>query len=70
MRKLDLTKDHLFPHGDDFFQALIAAHEGLSRDESEALNARMILLMANQIGDLTILNQLIDASREGLEEAS
>ena len=68
MSKLDLTKDNLFPNGDDFFQALITAHEGLSRDESEALNAGMILLMANEIGDITTLNSLIDASRGQLDK--
>ena len=36
---------------DDFYQALIEAHAGLSEQESAALNARLILLLANQVGD-------------------
>lgn len=36
---------------DDFYAELLAAHEGLSTAESDALNARLILLLANHIGD-------------------
>lgn len=43
---------------DDFYAALIAAHEGLSGEDSAAYNARLILLLANHIGD-----------RETLEDA-
>lgn len=52
--------DKLSPHGDDFYQALMAAHHGLSHEDSEALNARLILLMANEIGDVDALKRLID----------
>ncbi len=36
---------------DGFTEALLDAHSGLSREQSEALNARLIFVMANQIGD-------------------
>ena len=36
---------------DDFYEALIAAHNGLSPAESHAMNARLILLLANHIGE-------------------
>eukprot|EP01034_Spumella_vulgaris_P036706 gene36706-45279_t len=36
---------------DDFYEALIAAHQGLSTPESHAMNARLVLLLANHIGD-------------------
>lgn len=36
---------------DDFYEALIEAHRDLDDVQSEAFNARLILLMANQIGD-------------------
>jgi hypothetical protein len=48
---------------DNFYAALLAAHEPLSKAESDAFNARLILLMANQIGDRTVLAQLLDAAR-------
>ncbi len=44
---------------DDFYAALIQAHEGLSEDESAALNARLILLLANHVGDGETLEQAI-----------
>lgn len=48
---------------DDFYQRLIDAHEGLSDDESMRLNARLVLLLANHVGDGDILDQVIDAAR-------
>ena len=37
--------------GDDFYEALIRAHQGLSEAESHTLNARLVLILANHIGD-------------------
>lgn len=48
---------------DDFYQALIEAHAGLSEQESAALNARLILLLANQVGDLATLKEAIAAAK-------
>jgi hypothetical protein len=52
---------------DAFYEALIAAHEGLSDEQSNLLNARLVLLLANQIGDMAVLRACIAAAREGLE---
>lgn len=49
---------------DGFYAALLAAHETLSKAESDAFNARLILLMANQIGDQAVLEQLLHAARK------
>lgn len=48
---------------DDFYERLLDAHQGLSPAESEALNARLILLLANQIGDAAVLADCIAAAR-------
>ena len=48
---------------DDFYEALIEAHAGLSEDESMRLNARLILLLANHIGERVILDQAIAAAK-------
>jgi hypothetical protein len=48
---------------DDFYQALIDAHAGLTEAQSAALNARLILLLANQVGDLDTLRAAIAAAR-------
>jgi hypothetical protein len=48
---------------DDFYQALIEAHVGLTDQESAALNARLILLLANQVGDVATLKEAIAAAK-------
>jgi hypothetical protein len=52
-----------FSDADGFYEALLNAHEGLSREQSEALNARLVLLLANQIGDATVLLECVAAAR-------
>jgi hypothetical protein len=53
--------------GDDFYEALIRAHEGLSEAESHTLNARLVLILANHIGDLTVLQGALTLARRSLE---
>ncbi len=48
---------------DDFYEALIAAHQGLSTPESHAMNARLVLLLANHIGDQTMLQHALQLAR-------
>ena len=49
--------------GDSFYAALMAAHEGLNDANSQALNARLVLLMANEIGSLERLLRLLETAR-------
>jgi hypothetical protein len=49
---------------DGFYELLLDAHQGLSREESELLNARLILLLANQVGDAQVLKECIEAARQ------
>jgi hypothetical protein len=53
--------------GDAFYDALIAAHHGLSDAQSELLNARLLLLLANHVGDLSVLREAIAAARQGVD---
>ena len=53
-----------FSPGDDFYEALIEAHNGLSDEQSEALPARLILLLANHLGDLRVLREALTLARE------
>jgi hypothetical protein len=48
---------------DDFYAELLAVHEDLSKRESDALNARLILLLANHIGDREVLSEALAAAR-------
>ncbi len=52
-----------FQDADAFYEQLLDAHSGLSREEAELLNARLILLLANQIGDARVLQECIAAAR-------
>jgi hypothetical protein len=49
---------------DEFYECLMDAHQGLSEDQSHLLNARLILLLANQVGDVSALKSLIATARE------
>jgi hypothetical protein len=49
--------------GDEVYAALLKAHEGLSEAESQALNARLVLLLANRIGDAHEVQELIGTAR-------
>lgn len=48
---------------DGFYEALTGAHEGLAEADSHALNARLVLLMAGEIGDVARLRALIAIAR-------
>ena len=50
--------------GDDFYEQLIDAHRGLTDAQSAMLNARLILLLANHIGDLDVLREALALARE------
>jgi hypothetical protein len=52
-----------FSPGDDFYEALIQAHEGLSDAQSHEMNAKLVLFLANHIGDLRVLREAFAAAR-------
>ena len=57
-----ITAPHL-DAPDDFYEALIDTHRDLSADASHALNARLVLLLANHIGSLPVLREALAAAR-------
>lgn len=48
---------------DGFYEQLLDAHQGLSPEQSELLNNRLILLLANQVGDARLLRDCVEAAR-------
>ena len=58
-----IGEDRLGAAGDDVYAALMAAHDGLSLEESTRLNARLVLLLANEVGDLERVKQAIAAAK-------
>lgn len=57
---------NVYSPGDDFYEMLIGAHRDLSDEQSELLNARLILILANHIGDLGTLREALTIAREGV----
>jgi hypothetical protein len=55
-----------FSPGDDFYELLIDAHRDLSDEQSALLNAKLILLLANQIGEISLLREALELAREGV----
>ena len=62
-----MTPSDLRPNIDDpdgFYAELLAAHEGLTDDESAALNARLVLVLANIVGSREALSRAISIARQ------
>jgi hypothetical protein len=59
-----MTTEPRIPDPDGFYAALLAAHEGLDEAQSADLNARLVLLLANQCGDQDVLLACIRAAAE------
>ena len=55
-----------FDAADDFYEALIDAHQGLSSADSHAFNARLVLLLSNHVGSLAVLRQALVAAKAPL----
>ncbi len=55
-----------FSPGDDFYEALIDTHRDLTDEQSAAVNARLILLLANHIGDVGVLREALKIARAGV----
>jgi hypothetical protein len=52
-----------FTPGDDFYEALIDTHRNLTDEQSQLVNAKLILLLANHIGDMHVLRQAMQLAR-------
>lgn len=59
----EILPDRLGAGRDAFYEALMAAHEGLPESASHALNARLVLMLANEIGDPERLRALLALAR-------
>jgi len=65
-----LNTEPNLPAPDDFYERLIATHRGLSDEQSALVNARLVLLLANHIGDASVLAEAMAAAREGIDDLS
>lgn len=54
-----------FSPGDDFYQSLIDLHRDLSDEQSAQVNAKLILILSNHIGDIAVLREAMALARAG-----
>ena len=55
-----------FTPGDDFYESLIETHRDLSDEQSAMVNAKLVLLLSNHIGDISILREAMTIARQGV----
>ena len=61
---MQLTIEPNLESADSFYEALIETHRDLEEPQSNALNARLVLLLANHIGRMDVLQQALQAARD------
>jgi hypothetical protein len=61
-----LRTDLNIPSPDDFYEQLIGLHSDLTDEESALVNAKLVLLLANHVGDPAVLRAAFAAAREGV----
>ena len=64
MQELNTQSNFTVP--DEFYERLINAHRDLSTNESNAMNAALVLLLSNHIGDLNVISQALDEARRSV----
>jgi Protein of unknown function (DUF2783) len=67
MAMLNIEPNIAYP--DDFYEALINTHRDLSPEQSSLVNAKLILLLANHIGDIEALRDAMAKARDGVESS-
>ena len=60
---VDFESDRLGKSIDDFYELLMDAHKGLSQDDSAKLNARLVLILSNAVGDFETLKAIIEKAK-------
>ncbi|MBU6224236.1 MAG: DUF2783 domain-containing protein [Burkholderiales bacterium] len=59
-----------FTPGDDFYEALIDTHRDLTDEQSALVNAKLILLLSNHIGDISVLREAMALARADIVPAT
>lgn len=63
-----LRTESTFDDPDRAYRSLIDAHRGLSEEESAAFNTRLVLILANHIGDAAVLAEAIALARRSFAD--
>jgi len=67
---MQLNTEPNLPNPDAFYEALIEMHQDLSVADSQMVNAKLILLLGNQIGDMDVLREAMALARKGITPAA
>jgi hypothetical protein len=62
-----LNTENNFVSPDDFYERLIDAHRDLSTQQSHAMNAALVLLLANHIGDMQVIEDAFNKARQTVQ---
>jgi Protein of unknown function (DUF2783) len=65
-----LSTSSNFSKPDDAFRAIVEAHRGLNDEQSADLDAALVLILANHIGDLDVLREAIELARRRMIDTS
>jgi Protein of unknown function (DUF2783) len=66
---MPLSTSSNFTRPDDAFRAIVEAHRGLSDEQSADLDATLVLILANHVGDIEVLGEAIALAKRRLFEA-
>ena len=66
---MDLITSANLSAPDDFYEALIGTHQGLDDAQSALVNAKLVLILANHVGDMDVLRAAMAAAREDVVPA-
>jgi hypothetical protein len=61
-----LSTSSNFTNPDAAYRMIVEAHRGLSDEDSAALDAALVLLLANHLGDLTVLKEALEQAAQTL----
>jgi hypothetical protein len=67
---MPLSTSSNFTRPDDAFRAIVEAHRGLTEEQSADLDAALVLVLANHIGDLGVLREAIELAQRRMIDAS
>ena len=63
---MKLITDGVLDRADDVYNALIEMHEGLTPEQSQVVDAKLILLLVNHVGDFEVVREAIALARQGI----
>ncbi len=63
-----ITENNLGAHADDVYTQLLDAVQGLNKEQANRFNARLVLLLVNQVGDPSIIREAIELAQSGMKD--